>query len=734
MSQANRRKSSDEGPSTARVEAIFLSPDPEDGVSGGSSKQQELWRQDQENNASAASGGPNRQRSEKSTSTGSAKTTKSSAASSKASGRGSKGKAATADPLSPVSTKRDRRPQQQSSSTDDRMTSPGSATGGSAADSYRNRLRKTRSAMDMVAGVNRWKARPSFTSDAIVPLYASRRSSGASITVSLTCPDSPVPRLIFDGSKESPRPSDATPRRFGNNLRLEDVLSVQFVKIHQAATTVHSATRLSRPLRRLVARSQEKQSPRRRGSTPFVPRLNLKNSPSNADSPGWRSYPDRLDDDSELGPAVVTRRASSPSEMNTPRGFFLPASRPSSTLSQHETQQQQQPNKGGYVSRKSSITSLQLANVSRPWTPAPTPPTGTRLSPVKNPYRARSPGLISNPLQSINKQVKIILGCASTILEMYNRRVETDARKSPVKSYKKEPFKPIVLNDSKRRAAADKQLQPPTVAVDPKARRSAKSIVNNVLGPGWKNKKSAPTTPPSRFRSETKATASRLVNTNTNNNVKRSDPRESHRETTRSSGRKTNRAKSTDKTPTKEAISTARSEGKSSVKSGGQQQTPQHADTKRKRSMPAPPPSLVTFMKSSKSSSSSNKNKTVNGGIPEGVSGCVGGIAGFNNWPKREQYTDKDRAAAVILGDTDIKTTLEKQLKSDRGRYVLPKESPAQVYLAQAEFEMRIGGWTIAHQLLQKVHAPNIFGHPHAIRQLVRIPATKPSLRHLAST
>jgi len=139
--------------------------------------------------------------------------------------------------------------------------------------------------------------------------------------------------------------------------------------------------------------------------------------------------------------------------------------------------------------------------------------------------------------------------------------------------------------------------------------------------------------------------------------------------------------------------------------------------------MPAPPPSLVTFMKSSKSSSSSNKNKNTSGGIPEGVSGCVGGIAGFNNWPKREQYTDKDRAAAVILGDTDIKTTLEKQLKSDRGRYVLPKESPAQVYLAQAEFEMRIGGWTIAHQLLQKVHKH--FGHPHRIRQLTRISANE---------
>ena len=70
---------------------------------------------------------------------------------------------------------------------------------------------------------------------------------------------------------------------------------------------------------------------------------------------------------------------------------------------------------------------------------------------------------------------------------------------------------------------------------------------------------------------------------------------------------------------------------------------------------------------------------------------------------KLEQYTDKDRAAAVLLGDTDIKTTLEKQLKSERGRYVMPKESSAQVYLVQADFEIRIGGLATAHQLLDKV-------------------------------
>lgn len=34
---------------------------------------------------------------------------------------------------------------------------------------------------------------------------------------------------------------------------------------------------------------------------------------------------------------------------------------------------------------------------------------------------------------------------------------------------------------------------------------------------------------------------------------------------------------------------------------------------------------------------------------------------------------------------------------------MLPKESPAQVYLAQADFEMRIGGLATAKSLLNKV-------------------------------
>ncbi|XP_032778290.2 uncharacterized protein LOC116917044 [Daphnia magna] len=92
------------------------------------------------------------------------------------------------------------------------------------------------------------------------------------------------------------------------------------------------------------------------------------------------------------------------------------------------------------------------------------------------------------------------------------------------------------------------------------------------------------------------------------------------------------------------------------------------------------PPTLVNFFKRS------NRTNNADSRVPI----------------KYETFTDKDRAAAVLLGDADIKTTLEKQLKSERGRYVLPKESPAQVYLAQADFEMRIGGLATAKNLLNK--------------------------------
>jgi hypothetical protein len=54
------------------------------------------------------------------------------------------------------------------------------------------------------------------------------------------------------------------------------------------------------------------------------------------------------------------------------------------------------------------------------------------------------------------------------------------------------------------------------------------------------------------------------------------------------------------------------------------------------------PPTLVNFFKRS------NRTTNADSRIPI----------------KYETFTDKDRAAAVLLGDADIKTTLEKQLKS----------------------------------------------------------------------
>ncbi len=436
VQSAKGTRSSEERPSTGRVEAIFLSPDPEDGAGGGGSAQQELWRQTKGQTpanagataaaaaAAAAAAGPTTTTSPRKKAatnrsrTPSAKKTETPSVSTK------RGRNKAATPVEPAAVKAAV------------MTQAGAETHRAG-----NRLRKTRSVMDMGSRVahdgaagSHYRGRPSFASDSQVPLIygTSRRSSGASITVSLTGPDSPVPRLIFDGGRpESP----ATPRRFGNTLRLDDVTE-EFLKIRRAATAVRSATRFRRgshpPASIKADPSGASTAPAlvksgRRGSTPYVPPLNLGGGGAGGhDATGWRTYhSERLDDAAAAGARPAQRRSTSPTDPSTPRGFFLPASRPSSTLSQEDaaaaaataaataagSAATPTPAKSAayYTSRKSSAASLTLANVSRPWTPAPTPPTdatGRRLSPLaRSPYRPKSPVSLANPLQSINKQV-----------------------------------------------------------------------------------------------------------------------------------------------------------------------------------------------------------------------------------------------------------------------------------------------------------------------------------------
>ena len=326
------------------------------------------------------------------------------------------------------------------------------------------------------------------------------------------------------------------------------------------------------------------------------------------------------------------------------------------------------------------------------------------------------------------------MSCASTILEMYQKRSEPDETVTPVKSkswkaviqgQSEGVFAPLMLS---RKPPVARGLLPPKT-FDPRLRRPSKSVVRLAL-PGQRANTNTPakatvggggggvggggvkaaTAAAAKAAKEMKMAAA--SKTTAKNQVRRGSRLESSRSVASTKSQLASPARTleppgsnrSDKTADKTANSNQEAAGAGSGGGGGGGGATDREGKNRKKSLVIPPPALVTFMKTSKKSAA-QKAKVTTGALPEGVSGCVGGIAGFQNWPKREQYTDKDRAAAVIIGDTDIKTTLEKQLKSDRGRYVLPKESPAQVYLAQAEFEMRIGGWTIALQLLQKVPA-----------------------------
>lgn len=57
-----------------------------------------------------------------------------------------------------------------------------------------------------------------------------------------------------------------------------------------------------------------------------------------------------------------------------------------------------------------------------------------------------------------------------------------------------------------------------------------------------------------------------------------------------------------------------------------------------------------------------------------------------------ELYTDKDRAAAVNMGNRDIKQSLKLKRKEDRSKNLLiPEEAEPGTFLALGEYEMRRG-------------------------------------------
>lgn len=71
---------------------------------------------------------------------------------------------------------------------------------------------------------------------------------------------------------------------------------------------------------------------------------------------------------------------------------------------------------------------------------------------------------------------------------------------------------------------------------------------------------------------------------------------------------------------------------------------------------------------------------------------------------QEEIYTDKDRAAAVNMGNKDIKQSLKLKRKADRSRNLLiPEEAEPGTFLALGEYEMKRGDLKIALNFINKV-------------------------------
>lgn len=71
---------------------------------------------------------------------------------------------------------------------------------------------------------------------------------------------------------------------------------------------------------------------------------------------------------------------------------------------------------------------------------------------------------------------------------------------------------------------------------------------------------------------------------------------------------------------------------------------------------------------------------------------------------QEEIYTDKDRAAAVNMGNKDIKQSLKLKRREDRSRnLMIPEEAEPGTFLALGEYEMKRGDLKIALNFINKV-------------------------------
>lgn len=435
----------------AGVEAIFLSSaDAEEGTGGESASiTQELWRQKHAQQEEAAVGKKKKKVPKKDKQKSDEQTTKD-AGDSKQVPVSNKHGAGQRTPVASESTspgkrsKRQQQPGRGEVSGEDGSSHP-NVNG-------RSSLRKTRSVTDVdgeresqdssaasSAAGRRGGRRMSISVASPYHQYSmgsssrdsSRRSSAASIVISVSRPDSPLPHLI---------------QRIG-----EETLSIEFLRIRKTAKAIHSASKFRHP--RIIIQppdgstihanmtSEEtaanliRMHKDRRNSMPAIPRLELKEENEKEErkqqrkqSKDGRAANKRLSDGGQTRRSR-RRRSSTGSSI---QGFYMPASRPSSAMAGEAGATTIDPN-----SRPSSAaTIVQLGKLSRPWTPARSPSPGSTGSGnnrqgagSRNFFRSRTPTSMVAPLQALNNKVNNILGCASNILDFYHTR--PDIKKEP---------------------------------------------------------------------------------------------------------------------------------------------------------------------------------------------------------------------------------------------------------------------------------------------------------------
>lgn len=461
---------SNSGAGLGGVEAIFLSSaDPEEGAGGENASvvTQELWRQKHAQEEEEAG------RTRKKLSTKSGKQKQQSAdASLKQDQQKSKEKD---DKLVQVSNKQaaGQRPPVAAESTSSgkrnkqKHQQNGEEFGGDVQhQNGRNSLRKTRSVTDVdgeresqvssaasSATGRRGGRRMSISVASPHHQYSmgsssrdsSRRSSAASIVISVSRPDSPLPHLI---------------QRIG-----EETLSIEFLRIRKTAKAIHSASKFRNPhcvIQAIDDPTKAKMSSEetaanlirmhkeRRNSMPTVPRLDLKDE-NEKDGRKQKKNKDgsvgknnkRLAD----GQQTCRSRRRRSSTGSSIQGFYMPASRPSSAMAGN-------PEMMDPLSRPSSAaTIVQLGKLSRPWTPArsPSPASGTGSANrygagSRNFFRSRTPTSMAAPLQALNTKVNNILGCASNILDFYHQR--PDIKKEPDQRRQGRLIKSMKMNEA----------------------------------------------------------------------------------------------------------------------------------------------------------------------------------------------------------------------------------------------------------------------------------------------